>query len=65
MSEKHPTKGFAGLSIEARKAIASKGGKAAHAKGTAHQWTSAEARVAGTKGGRNSSRRTRRVVSTT
>lgn len=30
--------------------IASKGGKAAHARGTAHQFTSAEARVAGRKG---------------
>jgi general stress protein YciG len=31
--------------------IASKGGKAAHAKGTAHEWSSEEARVAGRKGG--------------
>ena len=31
--------------------IASKGGKAAHEKGTAHQWTSNEARAAGQKGG--------------
>jgi len=31
--------------------IASKGGKAAHQKGTAHQFTSDEARVAGRKGG--------------
>jgi general stress protein YciG len=31
--------------------IASKGGRAAHAKGTAHEWTSDEARVAGQKGG--------------
>jgi general stress protein YciG len=31
--------------------IASKGGRAAHAKGTAHEWTSDEARVAGRKGG--------------
>ena len=31
--------------------IASKGGRAAHAKGTAHEWTSEEARAAGRKGG--------------
>jgi general stress protein YciG len=31
--------------------IASKGGKAAHQKGTAHEWTTAEAREAGRKGG--------------
>lgn len=31
--------------------IASLGGKAAHKKGTAHQWTSEEARAAGRKGG--------------
>jgi hypothetical protein len=31
--------------------IASKGGKAAHQKGTAHEWTSEEARSAGRKGG--------------
>ena len=31
--------------------IASKGGKAAHQKGTAHEFTSEEARVAGKKGG--------------
>ena len=34
-----------------QKEIASKGGRAAHAKGTAHEWTSDEARVAGRKGG--------------
>ena len=32
--------------------IASKGGKAAHEKGTAHQWDSEEARAAGRKGGK-------------
>lgn len=31
--------------------IASKGGKAAHNKGTAHEWTPSEAREAGRKGG--------------
>jgi general stress protein YciG len=36
---------------ERQREIASKGGRAAHAKGTAHEWTSDEARVAGQKGG--------------
>jgi general stress protein YciG len=36
--------------------IASKGGRAAHAKGTAHEFTSDEARVAGRKGGETVSR---------
>ena len=39
--------------------IASKGGKAAHQKGTAHEWTSAEARDAGRKGGIASHQRRR------
>lgn len=37
--------------------IASKGGKAAHEKGTAHEWTSEEAREAGRRGGMASARR--------
>jgi hypothetical protein len=37
--------------------IASKGGKAAHHKGSAHEWTSEEAREAGRKGGMASHRR--------
>lgn len=44
-------RGFASMSREKQRAIASKGGKAAHAKGTAHEWDTAEARVAGRKGG--------------
>lgn len=39
--------------------IASKGGKAAHQKGTAHEWTSEEARDAGRKGGLASHKRRR------
>ena len=39
--------------------IASKGGKAAHQKGSAHEWTSEEARDAGRKGGLASHRRRR------
>jgi len=45
-------RGFASMDETKQRAIASKGGRAAHKKGTAHQWTSAEARIAGQKGGR-------------
>ena len=43
--------GFHSMDPATVRAIASKGGKAAHANGTAHEWTSAEARAAGSKGG--------------
>lgn len=49
---KKKRRGFAAMSPEKQKEIASKGGKSAHAKGTAHQFTPEEAREAGTKGGR-------------
>jgi hypothetical protein len=39
------------MSREKQREIASKGGRAAHQKGTAHEWTSEEARSAGRKGG--------------
>jgi general stress protein YciG len=42
--------------------IASKGGKAAHQKGTAHEWTSEEAREAGRKGGMASHRRRSEMI---
>ena len=45
-------RGFASMDPAKQKQIASKGGKAAHSKGTAHKWTSEEARAAGRKGGR-------------
>ena len=44
--------------------IASKGGKAAHQKGTAHEWTSEEAREAGRKGGMASHRRRKGLTDT-
>ena len=44
-------RGFASMSPEKQREIASKGGRAAHEKGTAHEWTSEEARSAGRKGG--------------
>jgi general stress protein YciG len=39
------------MSREKQREIASKGGRAAHEKGTAHEWTPDEARHAGRKGG--------------
>jgi len=44
-------RGFASMSPEKQREIASKGGRAAHEKGTAHEWTPDEARSAGRKGG--------------
>ena len=44
-------RGFASMSPEKQREIASKGGRAAHEKGTAHEWTPDEARAAGRKGG--------------
>lgn len=43
--------GLATLSPERIREIASMGGKACHAQGKGHQWTSEEAREAGRKGG--------------
>ena len=54
MAEEVPEKrnrGFAMMDRNKQQSIASKGGKAAHAKGTAHKWTAEEAREAGRKGG--------------
>lgn len=44
-------RGFASMDEEKQRAIASKGGRAAHEQGKAHEWTSEEAREAGRKGG--------------
>ena len=52
-------RGFASMDRSKQREIASKGGKAAHQKGTAHEWTSEEAREAGRKGGMASHRRKR------
>lgn len=49
-------RGFASMDPARQREIASKGGRAAHAKGTAHEWSSDEARVAGRKGGEMVSR---------
>lgn len=52
-------RGFASMKRDAQKLIASKGGKAAHEQGRAHEWDSAEAAEAGRKGGLESHRRRR------
>jgi general stress protein YciG len=51
-ARKPPAKrGFAAMSAAQQREIASKGGQAAHQKGTAHEFDSEEARRAGQKGG--------------
>ena len=50
-------RGFASMSPEEQRRIAVMGGKAAHARGTAHEWDSAEAMEAGRKGGLSSKRK--------
>jgi general stress protein YciG len=49
--ERKERRGFASMTPEKQREIASKGGRAAHQKGTAHEWNSDEARSAGRKGG--------------
>lgn len=44
-------RGFASMDVERQRQIASEGGRAAHARGTAHEFDSNEAREAGRKGG--------------
>jgi uncharacterized protein len=51
-------RGFASMDPAKQREIASKGGKAAHQKGTAHEFTSEEAREAGRKGGQARGKRT-------
>lgn len=45
------SRGFASMDAIRQREIASKGGKAAHVQGRAHEWSPAEAREAGRKGG--------------
>lgn len=47
-------RGFASMDEDKQREIASKGGKAAHEKGTAHEFSSEEAREAGRIGGQKS-----------
>lgn len=44
-------RGFGSMDPKRQRELASMGGKAAHRKGTAHEWTSEEAKAAGRKGG--------------
>ena len=44
-------RGFASMDRNKQREIASKGGRAAHKKGAAHEWTREEAQAAGRKGG--------------
>jgi general stress protein YciG len=50
-NNKKSNRGFASMDRSKQREIASKGGRAAHEKGTAHQFSSNEAREAGRKGG--------------
>jgi len=54
-------RGFAAMERKLVSEIARKGGKAAHSAGTAHEFTSEEARVAGRKGGRATHAKRRKV----
>ncbi|MBH1449495.1 KGG domain-containing protein [Stenotrophomonas geniculata] len=59
MTEQNPrssNRGFASMDQDKQRAIAAKGGRAAHASGNAHEFSPAEARVAGRKGGEAISR---------
>jgi hypothetical protein len=52
-------RGFAAMAPEEQRRIASMGGRAAHARGHAHKFTSAEARIAGRKRHEKSSSKSR------
>jgi general stress protein YciG len=55
-------RGFASMDRSKQREIARKGGRAAHLRGTAHEWSSEEAREAGRKGGTASRRKHRQEV---
>jgi len=50
-------RGFASMDPKRQREIAAAGGRAAHRKGTSHEWDSEEARAAGRKGGEATARR--------
>lgn len=56
-AEGNKRKGFATFSPEKRREVASRGGKAAHVRGTAHEWTHDEAVRAGQLGAKRRSER--------
>ena len=53
---KKSKRGFASMPEELRREIASRGGRAAHTQGRAHEWSPEEAAAAGAKGGKAISR---------
>jgi general stress protein YciG len=55
-------RGFAAMDRKLVSEIARKGGKAAHTAGTAHEFTSDEARAAGSKGGRATHAKRRKAI---
>jgi general stress protein YciG len=55
-------RGFAGMSDQRQRQIAAAGGRAAHSQGTAHEFSAAEARKAGQKGGEAVSRNRRHMA---
>lgn len=60
-AERKP-KGFAGMTKERIAEISAKGGRAAHAAGRAHRFTSDEAESAGRKGGFVAQERRRKIA---
>lgn len=62
MTEGKSKRGFAAMDPKLVSEIARKGGKAGHAKGTAHTFTPEEAREAGRKGGRTTHERKRAAM---
>jgi uncharacterized protein len=55
-------RGFGSMDETKQREIASKGGQAAHLKGSAHEFSSEEARAAGRKGGEASSQDRNRMA---
>jgi general stress protein YciG len=51
LNERPRGRGFASMDAAKQRSIASRGGRAAHEQGTAHEFSSEEARAAGRKGG--------------
>jgi general stress protein YciG len=56
-----PKQGFATMSPERQRELASKGGRTVHERGLGHQWTSEEAKEMGRIGGRITAERRKRL----
>ena len=61
-TKKKSNRGFASMDPQRQREIASEGGRAAHEKGTAHEFTSEEAREAGRKGGMARSQKRQQIL---